>query len=784
MNDKIINTLELASVLAKIAARASTGTAKENILALRPASDRLRISSELDLLDEAVLISGVKGRLPVGGYTEISGYVLHAQKGGVVREEGLLKIASALRCIRQVKRYVLAENASYNVPLLEEYAGELEALSALERDIEAAVVSETELSDDASSALGDIRRSIRNANASVKDKLNAIINSPAYRKALQEPIVTIRSGRYVVPVKNESRGAVDGIVHDTSSTGLTVFIEPAAVVALNNKIRELEIEQAKEIEIILRRFSQRIADEADYLMNDERIVLLLDALFAKAEYAVQNGHTRPEILTRKAVKLYHASHPLLNRGKAVASDIILGEDYAQMVITGPNTGGKTVALKTLGLSVMMAQCALFIPAESGSGVYVFDEIFADIGDEQSIAQSLSTFSSHMVNIVRILKAADTNSLVLLDELGAGTDPAEGAALARAILEKIKACGALSAATTHYSEIKQYALTEPGVVNASMEFDVANLKPTYKLHIGVPGKSNAFEISKRLGLEEAVILRAGEVMSGAHAEFADIMSRLEEKLDGARAGNAEAQKYERENKRLNDEWTARFEEIRDNRSKLLSEAAVEAKKLIAQARKKAAEILDEAQTNTPTDAAEKAARKHRIDAAASEALAAVNEKIPAHPLHAPGGETAYAFKKGDGVYLPDAKADGVILDIDKDKALVQVGIIKTKVALSKLQPKAAKTQKKYAYTGMKAQTASSRLDIRGITATEVALEVEKFLDDASLAGLGIVYIVHGKGTGVLGKEVAKVLKTHPLVESSRFGGIAEGGQGATIVYLHE
>jgi DNA mismatch repair protein MutS2 len=460
-----------------------------------------------------------------------------------MREEGLLKIASALRCIRQVKRYVLAENASYNVPLLEEYAGELEALSALERDIEAAVVSETELSDDASSALGDIRRSIRNANASVKDKLNAIINSPAYRKALQEPIVTIRSGRYVVPVKNESRGAVDGIVHDTSSTGLTVFIEPAAVVALNNRIRELEIEQAKEIEIILRRFSQRIADEADYLMNDERIVLLLDALFAKAEYAVQNGHTRPEILTRKAVKLYHSSHPLLNRGKAVASDILLGEDYAQMVITGPNTGGKTVALKTRGLSVMMAQCALFIPAESGSGVYVFDEVFADIGDEQSIAQSLSTFSSHMINIIQILKAADADSLVLLDELGAGTDPAEGAALARAVLEKIKACGALSAATTHYNEIKQYALTEPGVVNASMEFDVANLKPTYKLHIGVPGKSNAFEISRRLGLEEDVIRRAGEVMSGAHAEFADIMSKLEEKRGRPRAAaHAEAQKW--------------------------------------------------------------------------------------------------------------------------------------------------------------------------------------------------------------------------------------------------
>lgn len=785
MNEKIIRTLELNSVLEKIAAFASTAAAKDTIMSIRPACERLRIVYELDLLDEAVMLSGIKGRFPAGGYTEISPYVVHACKGGIVREEGLLKIASSLRCVKQIKRFVLAENASYSVPLLEEYASELEALSVLERDIEAAVISENELSDNASGTLSDIRRSIRNANASVKDKLNAIINSPTYRKALQEPIVTIRSGRYVVPVKNENRGAIEGIIHDSSSTGLTIFVEPSAVVALNNKIRELEIEEAKEIEIILRRFSERIGGEADYILNNERIVLLLDALFAKAEYAVQNGHTRPEINAEKTVSLFSAFHPLIEKHNVVASDIRLGQGYVQMVVTGPNTGGKTVVLKTLGLCVVMAQCALYIPAEAGSSVYVFDEIFADIGDEQSIAQSLSTFSSHMTNIVRILDAMNGDCMVLLDELGAGTDPAEGAALARAILEKIKACGALSAATTHYNEIKQYALTSAGVINASMEFDVANLKPTYRLHIGIPGKSNAFEISNRLGLGADITERACEVMSGSSAEFADIISKLETKLDAARIAEAEAKKLERENKKLNDEWTSRCEEIRDGKAKLMSEAAVEAKKLIAHAKKTASEIVAETEKFAASDTKTTAAYKKRIDAIAAEALVLVNDKIPTHPLRdASEAASAHTFKKGDGVYLPDVKADGIILDIEKDKALVQVGIIKTKVALSKLEPKTKKTQKKYSYTGMKAQTASSRLDIRGITATEVALEVEKFLDDASLAGLGIVTIVHGKGTGVLAKEVSEILKTHPLVESSRYGGIAEGGEGATIVYLQQ
>ncbi len=778
MNDKVFKTLELDKVLDEVARYAYTDTAKNNIKALKPFHSEAMLLRRLDMLEQAVALSQLKGRIPLEGIAPAGEYAVHAQKGGLLRHEALMKISSMLRTVKHLKRFILTNTDSVSTPILDEYAEDLEPLNKLASDIDASIISENDIADTASNVLYDIRRKIKNANSSIKDKLNSIINSSAYRKILQEPIVTLRSGRYVVPVKNECRHMIDGIIHDSSSSGLTIYIEPSAVVALNNKIRELELEQAKEIENILREFSRRVSNDAEYIINNEKIAVMFDELFAKAQYAIQHGHARPLINNEKKISLYGSYHPLLNTDTAVASDIILGEGYTQMVITGPNTGGKTVALKTIGFCVLMAQCALYVPALSGSSTYVFDEVFADIGDEQSIAQSLSTFSSHMTNIIGILSQINSNSLVLLDELGAGTDPSEGAALAKAILCTIKDSGCLSAATTHYNEIKQYALTEEGVVNACMEFDVENLRPTYKLKTGIPGKSNAFEISARLGLSKDIINKASEAMSTSNAQISDVIAKLNEKLTAAGILESKAANLHEENNRLRVELEKEQREFKEKKDKELSDAAIKAKRLIAEAKKTAGEILRQAEK---TCASKESLSK--IEALSKDALGKINDVIPQHPaLEKTYNADNIVVNKGDTVFIPDLGCEGYVIETDKNKALVQVGSIKTKFDVSKLKHVERKKEKQFSYTGMKSSEISPKLDIRGITSTEVALEVEKYIDDAVLAGLKVVTIVHGKGNGILAKEVTKVLKNHPMVENSRFGGLNEGGTGATIVYL--
>ena len=781
MQQKVLNALEYDKILEMIASRSNTSAAQNNIRSLTPDMSAFMINETLDLTAEAVVTISHKGALPCGGYKEITQYVLHAQKGGTIRGRGLLAVSSAIKYASQIKRFIFSEE--YGAPTCErlnETASEITELKTLASSIDSCILGEDEIADGASPALAAIRRKMRRLNSGIRDKLSSYTKGDS-SKYLQEQLVTMRSGRYVIPVKSEFRSTVDGIIHDTSASGLTLFVEPQSIVNMNNELRALEADEAREIDEILSDFSSRVAEKALELIANEKAVILLDEIFAKASYAYDNGYTRPAITEERFVSLLKARHPLIDRKKAVASDIVIGRDYTQIVITGPNTGGKTVALKTLGLSLLMAQSGLFVPAEEGSTVCLFTEVFADIGDEQSIEQSLSTFSSHMTNIAAILKELDEDSMVLLDELGAGTDPSEGAALAKSILKYIRASGAMCVATTHYSEIKQYALTEPGIVNANVEFDAVNLKPTFRLTIGLPGKSNAFEISSRLGIPQEIIEEAKKEMTVSDSRFEELISSLTRKNKDAEDFLMRAKTAWTEAEKAEAEKQSELERLKETKNRLYTEAVVESKQIINNAKKTAREMISSADRYSKGSGA----MREESSRMAKEALDELNALLPKSSLFSSlteEGEGEHEFSKGDSVSIPELKAEGSIVEIRGESALVQIGSIKTTVALSKLKPAAAKKEKNFAYTGMKAASFSPTLDIRGITGEEAKIEVDKFIDDAILAGYKTLTIIHGKGEGVLRRKVTEVLKTSDAVESFRLGGLSEGAGGATIVYL--
>ncbi|NLW70746.1 MAG: endonuclease MutS2 [Eubacteriaceae bacterium] len=782
MQQRVLKTLEYDRILALIAEKAATESAKKRIEELTPTLGDYDLQRTFTLTGEAYDTIRVKGNIPAGGYKEVREYVIHAQKGGTLRGGALLKIASAIKYAQQIKRFIFSEEyESFPCENLKQTAGEITDLKSLASSIESCILGEDEISDNASPALSAIRRKMRRLNASLKDKLSSYTKSDT-AKYLQEQLVTMRNGRYVIPVKSEYKGSVDGIVHDTSQSGMTLFVEPRSVINMNNELRTLESEEAREIDIILAEFSQKVAQKALELTANEDSVILLDELFAKAGYAYERNYTKPLINKERYIELFRARHPLLDPKKAVASDLRIGRDYTQIVITGPNTGGKTVALKTLGVCLLMAQSGLFIPAGEGSSLCTFENIYADIGDEQSIEQSLSTFSSHMTNISSILNDLDENCLVLLDELGAGTDPSEGAALAKAILKFIRDKGAMCVATTHYNEIKQYALTERGIVNANVEFDTVNLKPTFRLTIGLPGKSNAFEISRRLGISEQIIEEAKNEMDMGDARFEDLITELNDKIKDATQSRDEAHRALKQAREAEEQMNSELEKLKASKNKMYTEAVVSAKQIVNNAKKAAKDIISSA------DKYSKGSSDRSLRNEASElAKAALDELNSLMPKHAfsltdDPARAEYDFKKGDDVEIPELSGEGSILEIKEDTALVQIGSIKTRIALSKLRPGAKKKEKTFSYTGSKAQSASPTLDIRGITGQEAQIEVEKFLDDATLANLKVLTIIHGKGEGVLRKKVTQILQEHPLVESFRLGGLSEGAGGATIVYM--
>ena len=789
--DKSIRTLELPAVLRMLADQTNSAEAREKALAIVPETDIDFVKRLQDETDAARAMIGVKGSPAFSGIKPVGESLYRADRGGALNTRELLDIAGVLRCARRVREYFSEGEPT----AIDHFFYALRGNHYLEERITTAILDEDEIADNASPELADIRRHKRNAAAKGRQILQKIISSQSYSKVLQETIITQRDGRFVVPVKAEFRSSLPGLVHDVSSSGATVFVEPMGVVQANNELKELEAKEKKEIERILRELSAQAAGCQRDILSDYENLVRLDLIFARGQLSYRMNATRPEIRRSGGVSLRHARHPLLDSGKAMPITIELGQTFDTLVITGPNTGGKTVSLKTLGLLTLMAQCGLHIPADDRSAVSVFDRVLADIGDEQSIEQSLSTFSSHMVTIVKILEEADEHSLILFDELGAGTDPVEGAALAIAIIQHVRERGGKIAATTHYAELKTFAMTTAGVENASCEFDVETLRPTYKLLTGIPGKSNAFAISQRLGLDPMVIETAKAQMDSESIRFEDVLTQLEEKRQRLEKDQTEAERLRSQREtdaRKAREFREQMERAKDN-ARTRGEA--EARRIVREARAQADAIFEE------LDRLRKEQEKAASWQAVNDARAAIRGQLKSaeeklrfqddvrEPVPAP----SRPIREGDLVELAGTKRQGVVTGIVGDRLQMETGNMKLTVKASdvRLIEEAEVREKKEAQRQVTthirlagARAAVNELDIRGLMTDEADLQVDQFLDNALMGKLNVVTIIHGKGTGALRKAVHQQLKHHRAVKSFRLGRYGEGEDGVTVVELRQ
>lgn len=791
--DKNSKALEFDKVLEKLAEFTCCEDARENALNLKPETNLASARALLSQTADAYMLLARFGGPSFGGLKNVNNALSRANAGSVLNTKELLDIAGVLRVIRTLSQW-RASNAGVQC-VLDPLFNALQPNKYLENAIFNAIVSEEEISDNASPALADIRRKIRIQESKVREQLDKFTRSQANSKYLQENIITQRNGRYVVPVKNEYRGEIAGLVHDTSSSGATVFIEPMAVVEANNEIRVLQAKEREEIERILYELSAQAGDFSQSIKNSYECALELNLIFAKAQYAYKIKAMPPTLNDSGIINLRAARHPLIDPKKVVPVDIMLGKDFDTLVITGPNTGGKTVSVKTLGLLSLMAMCGLMIPAGDRSEISVFNEILADIGDEQSIEQSLSTFSAHMTNIIKIMETAEYGSLVLIDELGAGTDPVEGAALAMSVLEALHEKGAKIAATTHYAELKAYALETPRVENGCCEFDVATLRPTYRLLIGVPGKSNALAISEKLGLDPAVIDRARELVSSENKEFENVVDRLEatrrkmeDEYENARrlADKAQKEKEAADKQR---------EEISKLREQELEKARSQAMRVVEQAKREAYTLLQELdklkkEQQKAKDAAELARRARALVKRGVEAIDSA-----ADPVTGIDDDENYVLPRtlvvGDTVIIRNiGKSAKVLSPADKNGNVeVQTGSIKTRVKLSNLRLCENAPKKKENKSSVRLQgesrlnmSAATRLDLRGMTVDDCLIELDRFIDSGLRTGLNEFTVVHGKGTGALRAAVTRYLKASPYVKSSRLGVYGEGEDGVTIVTL--
>ena len=780
-------TLELDKILERLAAQTTLADAHELALSLEPQTDPEKVKKLLQQTDDAVALSGRFGAPSFGGAVNCAGNLRRAQAGGCLTTGELLHIARTLHIIRTVKEWQ-SRCASVETTLDPYFSG-LISNKYLEDKITSAILSEDEISDKASAALSDIRRKIRTASSKAREVLDKIVHSSKYIKYLQDTIVTQRDGRYVVPVRAECRNNVPGLVHDTSSSGQTVFIEPMGVVQANNDIRMLKNKEEEEIERILFELSANAGDFADAIIRSYQSLTQLNLIFAKADLAYSMRASMPVINDRGVINLKQARHPLIPKDKVVPIDIHLGREVDTLVITGPNTGGKTVTLKTLGLLTLMAMCGLLVPCADNSELSIFRRVLVDIGDEQSIEQSLSTFSAHMTNIIRIMKLANAGSLCLIDELGAGTDPVEGAALAIAILEKLRDRHAKIASTTHYAELKEFALRTEGVENGSCEFDVATLKPTYRLLIGVPGKSNAFAISKRLGMDSEVVERAQQLVSSENRQFEDVVEKLEK----------QRQSLEKQVENAN-RLTAQANTEKQKAENELKRAKADAEREIERARQEAQRIISRtrAQANALVEELEKARREKELSAESRSKLRRDIDKMEAHadPVKLKNTpDEAYKLprplKVGDEVLVYDIDKNATVMaPPNKDGVvLVQAGMIKMRVDIKNLRLLKSKTKPnvpKFAATrsvpGRMDVRPQTEIDVRGQTAIEALGIVDKAIDNAVLSGVGKITIIHGKGTGVRRREINQHLRHHKAVKSQRLGTFGEGEDGVTIVEL--
>lgn len=784
MNERALRVLEFNKILDMLSAYALSDPGKELCRRLTPLGDFADVNRALDETEEAVAVLMYVGGNPLISFGDISEYLSLAEKGSTLSQKALLLVAENLRAARAARSALVTEKE--NTPLITSQASRLQPLRSLETDITEAILSEEEISDHASPALLDIRRHIRQVNDRVREKLNAMAHGATYSKYLMESIVTMRNGRYVLPVKAEARANVPGLIHDQSSTGATLFIEPMAVVELGNDLKEWRMKERDEIERILAALSQQVADSAGLISQNLSILAHLDFVFAKGMLAREMDCVRPKMNQEGRVNLVRVRHPLIPRETVVPCSLWLGQEFTTLVITGPNTGGKTVTLKTLGLMTLMAQSGLHIPGAVGTELSTFEEVYADIGDEQSIEQSLSTFSSHMTNIVSIMNAVTPRDLALFDELGAGTDPTEGAALAQVILNALLKIKTRTAATTHYSELKAYALSTKGVENASVEFDVATLRPTYRLSIGVPGKSNAFEISRRLGLPEYLIEEAKDLLSHDTIRFEDVIANAEYHRQIAEKERELAEQARAETVRLRNEAEKLYRDMEEKKDASTRKAKEEARRIMEKARRDSEQILYDLKKMKKAGAAP----DHEVNALRKRLEEGIDSL--AEGLKTPTGNLAEppkTVKVGDIVEITHLNTKGTVLSLPDSKGEVQLqaGIMKLKAHLSQLrlveEQKPKKKQSSVTVsTGAAMRTVSLSCDVRGMALDEALEEVEQYLDEAVLAGLHEVTIVHGKGTGILREGIQKHLKSYPHVKSFRRGKYGEGEEGVTVVEL--
>ena len=783
--EKSLLKLELDQVLEQLASCAGSVGGKEACRRVRPVSDLEDVNLMLEQTTAASDLCTRKGNPVFGDVTDVSASLERADRGGSLQPIELLRIAGVLRCARNIKGYVSEDDKT---TVLDALFSALTPNKYLEDKIFGAILSEEEIADNASPALSDIRRHMRIQAGKIRDSLQKVISSPAYSKFLREPIITIRQGRYVVPVKSECRNDVPGLVHDVSATGGTYFIEPMSAVNANNALRELELKEKKEIERILAELSAEAAAHREDIDLDYQMLVQLDVIFAKAKLAYRMRAWAPIMNDQGRVDLRKARHPLIDPKAVVPISVRLGSDFDTMIITGPNTGGKTVTLKTIGLLTLMAECGLHIPAGDGSQLSTFDAILADIGDEQSIAQSLSTFSSHMRTIVDVVAQCDDRTLVLFDELGAGTDPAEGAALAMAIIEFCRKMNSRVVATTHYAELKLYAMRTNGVINASCEFDVETLRPTYKLLIGIPGKSNAFAISRKLGLSEEILKEADDLVGKSDKDFEDVLSQLEHQRQQMEAARLEAERMKRETEKIKQQSEEYAAQLQKEKDKAMESARREAQKIIEDARY-AANIASEelkALRKQLQDSAD-ATNLNQRQAEVRRSLNEMEDKIRAQQPKAQRPEPKRDIMIGDTVELLKLGTKASVIAINKDGTYqLQAGILKLNARKDEIylleneNPYKAKGGRP-AHSGreMKLQAMSNEVDLRGMDAVEAICVLDNYLDGAMRANLSSVRIIHGKGTGVLRKAVQDALKKNKHVKKYRLGVYGEGEDGVTI-----
>ncbi len=792
MTEKVLRVLEYDKITERLAERASSQLGKELASALVPFTRLEQVQSEQKETTDAVTCILRKGSPPLGGIHDIRSQIRRAEAGGILNPGELLKIADVLRVSRRLKAYLTEDKmelAQTNAVAV--LCGSLGTNRTLEERLTQSVESEDTLSDFASPLLASIRRSIRRAQDSIKEKLNHIIHSAQNKKYMQDAVVTLRGDRYVVPVKQEHRSQIPGLVHDMSSSGATLFVEPMAVVEANNEIRQLRSKEEQEVERILLELTAEVAEIGGMLQENAELLARIDFAFAKARLSLDMKATEPVLNRERRIVIKRGRHPLIDPKLVVPIDIDLGGSFSTMVITGPNTGGKTVTLKTTGLFVLMSQAGLHIPAADQSEMGIFRQVFADIGDEQSIEQSLSTFSSHMTNIVQILKNVDQDSLVLFDELGAGTDPTEGAALATAILDTLTKREIRAMATTHYSELKLYAMSTEGVQNACCEFNVETLRPTYRLLVGIPGRSNAFAISKRLGLGDDIIGEARNFLKGEDIQFEELLSDIQKNRMAAEKEREQAERDKREIERLKESSEDEKRRTENEKQAILNKARQEARRVLTEAKREADEIMErlkelEKNHQQMIENQELMAVRQNIRQKVDELDHQLAESVLPRKGFAKPPEN---LKAGDTVMILNLNQKGIALEApDKDgQVQIQAGIMKIKVHVTQLravdeQKELTDTIQSARVTGVKTGSVKLELDIRGHNIEEAMVKVDKYIDEAVIAGLHEVSIIHGKGTGALRKGIQDFLKTHAHVGSFRIGKYGEGETGVTIVTL--